>query len=79
MSRTSPINPNGLVIFTCSGEPAGLTVPVSARAPCSALAVAQVARRARERGGVARWQEGQIVEESLFYDVVGMMTQLGLK
>lgn len=28
---------------------------------------------------VARWQEGQIVEENLFYDVVGMMSQLGLK
>jgi len=28
---------------------------------------------------VARWREGQIVEENLFYDVVGMMTQLGLK
>ena len=29
---------------------------------------------------VARWDEnGQIVEENLFYDVVGMMTQLGIK
>ena len=28
---------------------------------------------------VARWHEGQIVEENLFYDVVGMMSQLGLK
>lgn len=27
---------------------------------------------------VARWHEGQIVEENLFYDVVGMMSQLGL-
>lgn len=28
---------------------------------------------------VARWHEGQIVEENLFYDVVGMMQQLGLQ
>ena len=28
---------------------------------------------------VARWHDGQIVEENLFYDVVGMMSQLGLK
>lgn len=28
---------------------------------------------------VARWQDGQIVEENLFYDMVGMMSQLGLK
>jgi len=28
---------------------------------------------------VARWHDGQIVEENLFYDVVGMMTQLGIK
>ena len=28
---------------------------------------------------VARWHDGQIVEENLFYDVVGMMGQLGLK
>lgn len=28
---------------------------------------------------VAKWHEGQIVEENLFYDVVGMMSQLGLK
>ena len=27
---------------------------------------------------VARWHEGQIVEENLFYDVIGMMSQLGL-
>jgi hypothetical protein len=28
---------------------------------------------------VARWDEnGQIVEENLFYDVVGMMKQIGL-
>lgn len=27
---------------------------------------------------VARWQGGQIVEENLFYDVVGMMKQLGI-
>ena len=27
---------------------------------------------------VARWDNGQIVEENLFYDLVGMMTQLGL-
>lgn len=27
---------------------------------------------------VARWHEGQIVDENLFYDVVGMMSQLGL-
>ena len=26
---------------------------------------------------VARWHDGQIVEENLFYDVVGMMKQLG--
>ena len=28
---------------------------------------------------VARWHDGQIVEENLFYDVVGMMAQLGIK
>jgi predicted ester cyclase len=28
---------------------------------------------------VARWHDGQIVEENLFYDVVGMMTQLGIR
>ncbi|HTL32868.1 MAG TPA: ester cyclase [Kofleriaceae bacterium] len=28
---------------------------------------------------VARWSNGQIVEENLFYDVVGMMAQLGIK
>jgi hypothetical protein len=28
---------------------------------------------------VARWDEnGQIIEENLFYDVVGMMKQIGL-
>jgi len=27
---------------------------------------------------VARWHEGQIVEENLFYDLVGMMKQLGI-
>ena len=28
---------------------------------------------------VARWHDGQIVEENLFYDVVGMFSQLGIK
>lgn len=28
---------------------------------------------------VARWHDGQIVEENLFYDSVGMMQQLGIK
>ncbi len=27
---------------------------------------------------VAHWRNGQIVEENLFYDQVGMMKQLGL-
>jgi ketosteroid isomerase-like protein len=27
---------------------------------------------------VAHWKNGKIVEENLFYDLVGMMTQLGL-
>jgi hypothetical protein len=27
---------------------------------------------------VARWDDGQIVEENLFYDLVGMMRQIGL-
>lgn len=27
---------------------------------------------------VARWKDGRIVEENLFYDTVGMMRQLGL-
>jgi hypothetical protein len=27
---------------------------------------------------VARWHEGQIVEEDRFYDAAGMMSQLGL-
>ena len=27
---------------------------------------------------VAMWKEGRIVEENLFYDVMGMMKQLGL-
>jgi ketosteroid isomerase-like protein len=27
---------------------------------------------------VARWDNGQIVEENLFYDLMGMMSQLGL-
>lgn len=27
---------------------------------------------------VAHWKNDKIVEENLFYDVVGMMTQLGL-
>jgi predicted ester cyclase len=28
---------------------------------------------------VAQWQDGQIVQENLFYDLVGMMQQLGIK
>jgi len=28
---------------------------------------------------VARWHDGQIVEENLFYDLVGLMQQLGIK
>lgn len=28
---------------------------------------------------VARWQDGQIVEENLFYDLVGLMQQVGIK
>jgi ketosteroid isomerase-like protein len=28
---------------------------------------------------VARWHDGQIAEENLFYDLVGLMQQLGLK
>lgn len=28
---------------------------------------------------VARWHDGQIVEENIFYDLVGMMQQLGIK
>ena len=28
---------------------------------------------------VALWNNGQIVEENLFYDLVGMMRQLGIK
>jgi hypothetical protein len=28
---------------------------------------------------VARWHEGQIVEENLFYDLVGMMSQIGVE
>ena len=27
---------------------------------------------------VAHWKNGKIVEENLFYDVAGMMTELGL-
>ena len=27
---------------------------------------------------VAKWKNGRIVEENLFYDVVGMMKQLGI-
>jgi ketosteroid isomerase-like protein len=27
---------------------------------------------------VARWENGEIVEENLFYDVVGLMGQLGV-
>ena len=27
---------------------------------------------------VAAWDDGEIVEENLFYDLVGMMSQLGL-
>jgi hypothetical protein len=27
---------------------------------------------------VARWDNGQIVEENLFYDLMGMMKQLGI-
>jgi ketosteroid isomerase-like protein len=27
---------------------------------------------------VARWDDGQIVEENLFYDLVGFMKQIGL-
>jgi ketosteroid isomerase-like protein len=27
---------------------------------------------------VARWQDGKIVEENLFYDLVGLMQQIGL-
>jgi SnoaL-like polyketide cyclase len=27
---------------------------------------------------VAKWKNGRIVEENLFYDVVGMMKQLGV-
>lgn len=28
---------------------------------------------------VARWRDGQIVEENLFYDLVGLMQQIGVK
>ena len=28
---------------------------------------------------VARWRDGMIVEENLFYDVVGLMHQIGVK
>jgi hypothetical protein len=28
---------------------------------------------------VARWGRGQIIEENLFYDLVGLMQQIGLK
>ena len=27
---------------------------------------------------VAKWKDGEIVEEKLFYDVVGMMKQIGV-
>jgi hypothetical protein len=27
---------------------------------------------------VAHWKDGKIIEENLFYDLVGMMRQLGL-
>ncbi len=27
---------------------------------------------------IARWENGEIVEENLFYDMVGMMRQIGL-
>ena len=27
---------------------------------------------------VARWENGEIVEENLFYDVVGLMRQIGV-
>jgi ketosteroid isomerase-like protein len=27
---------------------------------------------------IAHWKDGRIVEENLFYDLVGMMKQLGL-
>jgi len=27
---------------------------------------------------VARWDDGQIVEENLFYDLVGFMNQIGV-
>jgi hypothetical protein len=27
---------------------------------------------------VARWNNGEIVEENLFYDVVGLMSQIGV-
>ena len=27
---------------------------------------------------VARWDNGEIVEENLFYDVVGLMSQIGI-
>jgi len=27
---------------------------------------------------VARWKDGEIVEEKLFYDVVGLMKQIGV-
>ena len=27
---------------------------------------------------VARWENGEIVEENLFYDVVGLMSQIGV-
>ena len=27
---------------------------------------------------VARWQDGEIVEENLFYDQVGFLTQIGV-
>jgi hypothetical protein len=29
-------------------------------------------------GTVARWDNGEIVEENLFYDVVGLMNQIGV-
>jgi ketosteroid isomerase-like protein len=27
---------------------------------------------------VAHWEDGEIVEENLFYDVVGLMSQIGV-
>ncbi len=72
-----------IVALTCDDVP---------RAPsrCRGLGAGAATRRLRQSNDpivlsllefciVARWKDGQIVEENLFYDQVGLMRQIGVQ